>query len=359
MKSKSEKALLFLGMYSLDRLDYACPVRIFNLYQNLKSMTPTTLITGRRTGRRWPTLKYLITGQLRKTRCVYVESSTSTATETDLLLLLACKLLSIPIAIYIRDGHQLFRDIFVRSSLKVRILDWLWKRSIRFYILFADRLLFPSQGLAQQFKFSNEYSILPPGGSPSVPLESLEVSSKRVLFIGNPAAFTHSVGLLLKAMNLVVQKYPEAECVIVAKEEDSREFRADWGSERWLHFMSGSFNDLPSIMKSTYVAVCPERNDPYNSFRLPVKLFDYMSFGKPIVATNCDEMAKWVNECNSGLVVEDTPEDFANGIIRLFDNPDLAKELGKNGYRAIQGRHSWRHRAEDLLRIMEKMTISN
>ena len=70
MKSKSEeKTLLFFGMYSLDRLDYACPVRIFNLYHNLGSMTPVTLITGTRVGRRPPILKYLLTGLVRCGHC--------------------------------------------------------------------------------------------------------------------------------------------------------------------------------------------------------------------------------------------------------------------------------------------------
>lgn len=351
---KPKNSLLFFGMYPLHRLDMAPPVRIYNLYQNLRSMVPTTLITGTRSGRRWPILKYLITGQLRKTKYVYVEASTSYATETDLLLLLMCRLFRIPMAIYIRDAYQLFPDIYDRSPIKVKILDGLWKRSMQIYIRFANTLLFPSEGLAQQFHFSNEHGLLPPAGNPSHSVESLDVSRKLVLYVG-ATNVPDGVDLLLEAMKLVTQEYPEAECVIVTDEAQSSGIRGDWEGQHWVRFTTGSFNDLPALMKSAYVTVIPRRKNTYNDFALPIKLFDYMSFGKPVVVTNCTEQAKYITECNAGLVVQDTAEDIAHGILRLFDDPDLARELGTNGLRAIQGKHSWQHRATELLAILEEL----
>ena len=45
-----------------------------------------------------------------------------------------------------------------------------------------------------------------------------------------------------------------------------------------------------------------------------------MFFGKPVVVTNCDEIARWVNECNSGLVVEDTAEGIAvEELLRMME----------------------------------------
>ena len=357
LEATEEKAVLFFGMYPLDRLDYACPVRISNLYQNLRSMTPTILITGTRGGRRWPILRLLFTGQLGKVRCVYVESATSTATETDLLLLLVCKLLRIPIVIYIRDAYQFFPDIYDRSPLRVRILDWLWRRSIQFYILFAGILLFPSEGLAQQFKFSNRHDLLPPAGSASVLSETLDVSKKVVLYVG-PTISTEGADLLVEAMKLVTAKHHGAKCLIVTNEGESQDFRARWKGEPWLTFTSGTFNDLPNIMRDVYLTVVPRRRDAYNDFALPVKLFDYMSFGKPVVVTNCGEMAKVVRDSKSGLVVDDTAEDIARGIMELFDNPDLAKELGANGHKTIRDEHSWKHRAEELLSIIGGLTAN-
>lgn len=352
---KRAEVILFLGMYPLARLDSAAPVRIFNLYQSLKALTPTILIVGTRVERRWKVLKHLISGKLRKTRCVYVESSTGYATETELFLLLLCKLFRIPVAIYIRDAYQLFPDYSDRTPLKVRVLDWLWRRTIQVYKRVADVLLFPTEGLARQFRFPNEHSLLPPAGFPSPLAESLDVSRKAILYVGAVSP-PNGVDLLLEAMRLVVRKHPDARCLIATNEKESKGLRAEWEDEPWVCFTRGSFDDLPEIMKGVYAAAIPRRRNLYNSFALPIKLFDYISFGKPVVVTDCEEQARYVNELDCGLVVEDRVERIAAGILRLFDDPDLARRLGANGYRAVQLKHSWRHRAEALLAALDELS---
>jgi glycosyltransferase involved in cell wall biosynthesis len=346
------QTLLFVGMYAISRLDSAGPVRILNLYRKVRDRVPTTLIAGTRAQRRWLILKYVLTGQLSTTRYVYVESSSSYATEIELLLMVLCKRAGIPVAIYLRDAYQLFPDYSDRTSLKVRMLDWLWRRSIQVYMLVADILLFPSEGLAQQFTFSHPYRLLPPAGASGRRPGSLDISQKVVLYVG-ACSPPNGVDLLLEAMKRVVQTYPEAECLIVTDRKASGHLRTVWADEPWVRFTSGSFDDLANLMQRTYVAAIPRRKHPYNSFALPIKLFDYMSFGKPVVVTDCAEPARYVHESNCGLVVEATAERLASGIVALFDNPDLARRLGTNGYQAIQARHSWRHRAEELLTILE------
>lgn len=157
-------------------------------------------------------------------------------------------------------------------------------------------------------------------------------------------------------MQLVVRKYHDATCLIVTDEESSKNLRAIWEGESWVQFVRGSFNDLPDLMRSVYLTVIPLRVNAYNDLALPVKLFDYLSFGKPAVVTNCAEQARYVSTFNCGLVVDDTAESVAAGILRLFDDPELAQKLGANGYRAIQEKHSWKHRAGDLLALLESLS---
>jgi glycosyltransferase involved in cell wall biosynthesis len=86
---------------------------------------------------------------------------------------------------------------------------------------------------------------------------------------------------------------------------------------------------------------------------MPLKQFDYMSFGRPMVVTDCRETAALVNALESGVVVQDTPYALAQGVMKLLENRDLAMRLGQNGYRAIQSAHSWPHRAAQLLQMIE------
>jgi glycosyltransferase involved in cell wall biosynthesis len=92
---------------------------------------------------------------------------------------------------------------------------------------------------------------------------------------------------------------------------------------------------------------------------MPIKLFDYMSFGRPIVATRCRDMAALVNELEVGLVVDDTVDGLAQGIIRLLKDCDLTTRLSQNGYQAIHTAHAWPHRTKQLLQMIEKIEHEN
>src|SRR5262245_28268409 len=104
--------VVLLGMFDLSRLDSARPIRIHNLYTALQALAPATLLSGNRTPRRWAVMRFLLRGGLRHTRAVYVEASTSTATEVDILFLALARKAGIPILVYIPDAYQLFPELY-------------------------------------------------------------------------------------------------------------------------------------------------------------------------------------------------------------------------------------------------------
>jgi glycosyltransferase involved in cell wall biosynthesis len=66
-------------------------------------------------------------------------------------------------------------------------------------------------------------------------------------------------------------------------------------------------------------------------FSLPNKLFDYLSAGIPVIATDLPEIAKIINEFRCGiLVAKPDPEEISKAIIKLRDNKSLLKELKTN-----------------------------
>lgn len=353
MIDNSSKQIVILGMFDVTHLGGAMAVRIDNIYKALHALEPTTLISGNRTPRRLAILKYILQGKLRHTRAIYVEASTSTATEMDILFLLIAHTLNIPIFIFIPDGYQLFPEIFPRIGLKVKLLDWGWKQSIKAYHTVANSLLYPSLTLASYFSHqSNTHNdVLLPAGLPAREKTSLPWNPPEVVYIGT-ANFRYGSDLLLSAMEQVVAQYPSVQCrFITSKSDFLSNHPVRYAS--WLKIESHTFDQLPEIMKHATIGVIPLRQNSYNHLAVPVKLFDYMSFGLPMVVTNCDETSKLVRKLNVGVVVEDNVDSLASGILQLLRNPPLAEQLGQNGYQAVQTEHSWSHRAHDLLNMIE------
>ncbi len=328
-------------------------VRIVNLSQALQALGPVNVITGDRQTRRIELIRLVRAGRLRQARAIYVEASTSAAGETDILFLALAHWLKIPIVIFIPDGYQLFPAIFPRQGWKMRLLDWGWRVSIASYQRFANLLLFPSFGLAHCFKNKTEINVFPPAGLAGRPYLPLNWQEPTVTYFG---AATHRYGsdLLLEAMAQVVARFPQARCRFITNEAS---FLADHPARYapWLTVEARTFAELPEIAAASTLMIAPLRVNTYNSLAMPVKLFDYMSFGRPTVATACHDMAQFVRQHQVGIVVEDTVDALATGILALLENPELTTQLGRNAYDLVQTTHNWNARAAALWQMISAL----
>ena len=89
---------------------------------------------------------------------------------------------------------------------------------------------------------------------------------------------------------------------------------------------------------------------------LPVKLFEYMCAGIPVIASDFPLWREIVLKHNCGLCVDPkNPEEIARAIDYLIDNPSLAEEMGKNGFKAVQTEFNWTNEEAKLLKFYENM----
>ena len=81
----------------------------------------------------------------------------------------------------------------------------------------------------------------------------------------------------------------------------------------------------------------------------PLKLFDYMSVRRPVVASGLPTIALVLRDGHNGcLVAPDNPAAFAQAITNLLSQPAWAAALAEQAYRDVQA-YSWDHRARDIL----------
>lgn len=89
---------------------------------------------------------------------------------------------------------------------------------------------------------------------------------------------------------------------------------------------------------------------------LPTKLFEYMSAGLAVVASNFALWREIVAETGSGLCVDPRdPAAIAEAIDRLAGDTQFGAECGRNGVRAVAGRFNWATQAQKLLALYEQL----
>lgn len=81
------------------------------------------------------------------------------------------------------------------------------------------------------------------------------------------------------------------------------------------------------------------QNPDAASFAVPSKVFNIMAVGRPFVATALPGSTLWRLQRQSGAflcVSPDEPWTFAEAVLRLADDPDLRRELGRRGREFVE-----------------------
>jgi glycosyltransferase involved in cell wall biosynthesis len=88
----------------------------------------------------------------------------------------------------------------------------------------------------------------------------------------------------------------------------------------------------------------------------PNKMFEYMSAGIPLIASDFPLWRDIVEGNNCGICVD--PFDskaIASAIDRLVESPDLARQMGENGRRAVMEQYNWDVEEEKLIDLYAKV----
>ena len=116
------------------------------------------------------------------------------------------------------------------------------------------------------------------------------------------------------------------------------------------------WEDLMRYTKSADAGLSLDKNTNLNyRFSLPNKLFDYISAGIPVIASDLSEVKKIVMETSCGIIIKSvTPEQISNALSELKDNPIRLAELKKNAAVASETLN-WETESKNVIEFYTKV----
>jgi glycosyltransferase involved in cell wall biosynthesis len=109
---------------------------------------------------------------------------------------------------------------------------------------------------------------------------------------------------------------------------------------------------VAQVMRRSFAGLVTLLPTPSYRESLPVKMFEYMAAGIPVIASDFPLWRGIVEDSDCGLCVDPRdPLAIAAAIDRLAADPALAQRLGANGRRAVAQKYSWNREAEKLTRF--------
>lgn len=160
------------------------------------------------------------------------------------------------------------------------------------------------------------------------------------------------IPLLLDSIPPIVAKYPNVLFVLIGGRPEQvtafRQMAVEKKIKPYVVFTGYLHpNTVKRFMRSADILVSP-RTKGNNS---PLKLYEYISCGKPIVATNLSTHTQILSS-EQAILVDCTPEAFAQGIMDLLKDPARQKILGHKArglYDSSYGREVYQARLKTVL----------
>lgn len=332
-------------MYPLDRGRWGPTVRIAHLRDELAKLVDLDVIAGYRGERRRATARYAFTGRLRNLDGIYVENSSFLPAETDLAFLGLARALGIPVLTYVRDAQYLFDEYYRASGLKRKLARALFLPAINLLRSVSTTTGYPSIGLARAVGDSTREPLLLPPGSPEPVDVPRDPNARTVLLVGGMKYAAHGLDLLVGSVERVRAAGHELRVVIVARpgEEPPEPLPP------WMRIERGAAPEIHALLPEVLATIQPRLCTPYNDIAVPIKVMEYLSYGRPLVVTDCREQARIVTEAGAGLVADDREEAMADALLRLLQADPAELDRWSANAHAAAREASWERRARQVL----------
>ena len=160
--------------------------------------------------------------------------------------------------------------------------------------------------------------------------------SKKILFVGTMNYFPNVDGALFMVQSImpVVWRLDPDIRLCIAGKDIPRHIR-ELGADTRIEIIS-DFPDISEVAADCCLSVVPLRLGGGTR----IKILEAFALGLPVVSTakGCEGLDV---EDGRQLVIRDDPEAFAEAVVRVANNHELADSFRENGRSLVEGRYDW------------------
>lgn len=169
------------------------------------------------------------------------------------------------------------------------------------------------------------------------------------LFEGNPCVisiasfdYVKGVDVFLRAVSLIVMKCPSVRFILVGEsgQEDEALVRLsqELGIESYLEWHCNvPHSAIPALLMRADLFVLPSRDEG-----LGLALLEAGAAGLPTIATCVGGTPEVIQDHHNGLLVpSEDPQSIANAAFWMFENSDMAIEMGRAFQRSVYSNFDW------------------
>ena len=114
--------------------------------------------------------------------------------------------------------------------------------------------------------------------------------------------------------------------------------------------------EVQEILDKSMVGLVTLHNTENYRHAIPVKLFEYMNRGIPVIVSNIPKWKEIVEKANCGIIVDPAnPIEISEAILEIINNPRKSKQLGENGFNYLREGYNWKNQEDKLINFYRKL----
>lgn len=137
-------------------------------------------------------------------------------------------------------------------------------------------------------------------------------------------------------------------------EKDIKSFKEKYSNIKNILIIGQKLHsDIPFYLSSADVLILPNsgKEDISRLYTSPMKLFEYMASGVPIVASDLPSIREILNESNAAFFEPDDPMSLADSIKKVLHDERFGDKISKQALKDAE-KYTWRKRADLILKFI-------
>jgi glycosyltransferase involved in cell wall biosynthesis len=180
-----------------------------------------------------------------------------------------------------------------------------------------------------------------------------------ILYLGD-THLRRGLQTAIEALSSLKESIPNIKLVIVGKNTTDvilKQQVVDLCLENFVDFEGWQNVSLfQSYILASAICISPLHRNLQHDVAYANKIFQYMSFAKPLLVSDATAQRKLVEKNNTGLIhKEKDTNDFSDKVLTLYNNEALRNELGQNGKEFIENEFSWEQTSKKLLHLYDNL----
>ena len=273
----------------------------------------------------------------------------------DLSIFNKARKFGVPVSLFYRDIH--WRFSIYRSSVgwyKRMVMTPLYRWELSFYSKSIDCLFLPSLEMMSSFPRYNHFEsvvALPPGCrivEPDATNVCRTSKDLHLIYVGNIVPPLYDIRPLVACVN----KLPGVSLTVCCREKEWNALSGMYSPllNNRIMIVHKNGEELADVYRQSHISMLFYPPYEYRRFAMPVKLFEALSYGVPIIASGNTAVSNFVQAENVGWTAS-SEEDLLRLLSCLRDNRSEVDAMSDQ-VRQVRFRHTWEERARKVARVL-------